>query len=276
MTRFATGLECAESGESAVAATAFQSGQFSRSGMNLAGSTAIVTGGAVRIGREIALALARAGMHIGLHYGRSEAAAHSVGEEIRKLGVRCELLQADLLDPAAPQRVFERARALGDIRVLVNSAAIFEPAGLPETSLDLWDRHLAINLRAPFFLTREFAKQLPAAAAGAVVNILDWRGTDPVPGHDAYTITKAGLAAATRLLAQELGPRIRVNGVAPGAILPPPGVSAADFAARERHNPLQRIGGPADISAAVLYLLQADFVTGEILHVTGGEELRRM
>lgn len=233
-----------------------------------------MTGGAVRIGREIALRLARLGMHIGLHYGHSHDAAEKSAAEIRQLGVHCLPVSADFNHPVpAAKAVFDAVQPIGPASVLINSAAIFEPGTLAQTTPEQWQRHLDINLAAPLFLTQRFAEQLPAETHGVVINIVDWRGTHPIPGHTAYTIAKAGLVAQTQLLAQELGPRIRVNGIAPGAILPPPGMSAEEFARRGHRNPLQRNGDAAQIADAVEYLLRAEFVTGQILHVTGGEEL---
>lgn len=243
--------------------------------MNLKGSTAIVTGGAVRIGREISCELARQGMNVCVHFGQSSQAAENLVGELRHWGVAASSVQADLSDSVrAADIIFAHAASEhGPVSALINSAAIFERATLAQTDEQLWDRHLNINLKAPFFLTREFARRFGDQSAGAVVNILDWRALKPVPGHDAYTIAKAGLAALTPMLAQELGPRIRVNGVAPGAILPPPGESQSDWERRAQLNPLKRVGHPGEIARAVVYLLEADFVTGEILHVTGGEQL---
>ncbi|WP_437229509.1 SDR family oxidoreductase [Planctomicrobium sp. SH661] len=243
--------------------------------MILAGASAIVTGGAVRIGREIGRQLAGQGANVCVHYGSSSSEANDAVEEYRRLGVRSCAVQGDLRHPVAAARdVFAQAGAsLGIVRILINSAAIFEQGSLLTTDEENWERHLSINLKAPFYMIQEFARQLPENETGAVVNIVDWRGERPIPGHAAYTIAKAGLIAQTQLLAQELGPRIRVNAIAPGAILPAPGDSTAMFEARGRRNPLQRTGAPSDIARGVLYLLSSDFVTGEILHITGGEEL---
>ncbi|MCA9080625.1 MAG: SDR family oxidoreductase [Planctomycetaceae bacterium] len=236
--------------------------------------TALVTGGAIRIGRSIALELARNGIDVAIHYANSAAAAEETLAELRTLGVQAVAIPADFNSPvtAAESLIANARSALGPLDLLVNSAAIFEAATLTTTTEANWDRHLDINLKAPFFLTKAFAAQLKTSMA-SVINIVDWRGSVPVPGHAAYTIAKAALIAQTQLLAQELGPRIRVNGIAPGAILPAPNTSQEAFAARGARNPLHRIGEPADIARAVLFLLQSPFVTGEILHITGGEHL---
>ncbi len=242
--------------------------------MILTGASAIVTGGAVRIGREIGRHLAQVGVNVCIHYGSSQEEANSAVEEFESLGVRATSVSANFSEPVtAARQVMEHANCeLGAISILINSAAIFEAGTLNDTGEVNWDRHLEINLKAPFFLTQAFMNQLEGQK-GAVVNIVDWRGEKPVPGHAAYTISKAGLVAQTKLLAQELGPQVRVNGIAPGAILPAPGESESDFQKKSDLNPLQVTGSPTQIGEAVLYLLLSEFVTGEILHITGGQQL---
>jgi NAD(P)-dependent dehydrogenase (short-subunit alcohol dehydrogenase family) len=242
----------------------------------LAGRNAVVTGGAVRLGRAIALRLATAGANVCIHYGRSVDAARETAAELAALGVQSHAVQGDFSRdcPTVAAQVFATAvQQLGPIDVLVNSAAIFETGTLANTTLDGWDRHLDINLKAPVWMAREFAAQLPVECPGAIVNIVDWRALRPRPGHLAYSIAKAGLVAATKILAQELGPRIRVNAVAPGAILPASGSDPAAFARLGARNPLQTTGHPDDVADAVQYLVASRFVTGEILCVTGGEQL---
>lgn len=245
--------------------------------MNLSGHTAIVTGGAVRLGRSMALAMAEQGVNILIHFGKSGTAAESTADEIRERGVQAETISAELSDPeSAAQKIFDRCeQAFGAATILVNSAAIFESASLGQTTGEIWDRHHAINLKSPFFLAKKFTEQLPSEKRGHIVNLLDWRATNPAGGRDylAYTIAKSGLAAMTEALAVELGPRIQVNGIAPGAILPAPDKSREEFEKLARHNPLNRVGNPQEIVKALLYLLRTDFVTGEILHVDGGERL---
>lgn len=241
----------------------------------IAGRTAIVTGGAVRIGRGIAAGLARSGARVLVHYGGSRDEAAALVKELRAEGHAAASVQADLAEPvAAVKTVFAAAaREFGAVDVLVNSAAIFEAGTLENTSEENWDRHQAINLKAPFFLAQAFARQLPADRAGNILNIIDWRGTHPVPGHAAYTAAKAGLAALTQLLAQEVGARIRVNGIAPGAILPPPGWDRPRFETLAAGIPVARVGNVGNIVDAARFLLCNDFLNGEILHVTGGQEL---
>jgi pteridine reductase len=239
---------------------------------------AIVTGGAVRIGRAISLALARQGLRVCLHYGSSQDAAQQTADEIREAGGEVTLVQADLADPvnAAGTIVDAALEAFGRVDVLINNASIFEPATLSDLSADHWHRHQAINLAAPVFLCQRFAAAVREHddASGAIINIVDWRAQQPQPGYLAYTISKAGLVALTKLLAQELAPAIRVNAIAPGAILPPAGVGDDYEQRMSSVIPLGRTGGPEDITAAVLFLLGADFITGEVLHVTGGQQLQ--
>ena len=256
-------------------------------GVNLAGKSAVVTGAAVRLGRAIALDLADAGADVLIHCHTHAAEAEEVAGLIRGKGRRAAVVRADLSDPvpAADAVLAAAERAFGRADLLVNSAAIFENAPLAEADEAHWDRHHAINLKAPFFLTRAFAAlhrrtagpHGPGdAATGCVVNLLDWRAGRPPADFLAYTAAKAGLLALTRGFAGQLAPRVRVNGVAPGAMLPEPGEhdDPAGWAARKIPAiPLARVGGAAPVAAAVRYLCEADFVTGEVLHVTGGEEL---
>lgn len=241
---------------------------------SLTGRTAIVTGGAVRVGRGIVERLAAAGANVAIHCHSHREHADQLASELRGQGLKSCVICEDLSTADAPARVLDQIAAdLGPAHLLINSAAIFDSSSLADLTREHWRRHLAINLEAPVFLCQEFARRFPADQEGAIVNIVDWRALRPPTGHLAYTIAKAGLATLTRILAQELGPRIRVNAVAPGAILPAPGQSPQQFQKLAAANPLQRTGSPADVADAVLFLLTAPFINGEILHVTGGEEL---
>lgn len=244
--------------------------------MELAGRTAVVTGGAVRLGKAMALRLAKAGMQIVVHYGHSADEAKQTCEEIRQLGTQAVSVQADLMDPeTAAETVFQTAHdEFGGADVLINSAAIFEPGRLADTSGDLFDRHLQINLKSPFFLAKQLAAGLGDRMEAAIVNIADWRATHPDPNYLAYTLTKSALVSLTEGLAKDLAPKVRVNAIAPGAILPPPGESEAEFEQRGENNLLGHTGSAADIAEAALYLLEADFITGHLLYVNGGEHLR--
>jgi pteridine reductase len=243
--------------------------------VDLAGRVAIVTGGGRRLGRALCLALADAGASVLVHYSHSSDEARGTIEQIKASGGQAECVGADFREPvpAAPKVIGAAYERFGRADVLVNSAGVFQPASLASTTESDWDRQFAINLKAPAFLCREFAARQQPGAPAAIVNIADWRGLRPVPGHFSYTLTKAGLIAMTRLLALELAPDIRVNAVAPGAILPPAGKGSDFLQQKARHLPLGRPGSPDDVAGAVLYLLRSDFVTGEVLCVTGGEEL---
>lgn len=242
---------------------------------NMAEPIAVVTGGAVRLGRTIALALAEIGCDVVLHYGRSQMEAEQTAEAIRGLGRRVVTISADLSQPVeAATEIFDAAGSLGEVTILVNSAAIFEDALLAETSEALYDRHAAINLKSPFFLSREFVRRLPKGHHGQIINLADWRAETPPADFVAYTLSKAGLVALTKGLALQLAPRVRVNAIAPGAILPPPGESDEPWRSTKLPQiPLEQTGSPDDIAAALRYLVNARFVTGEVLHVTGGEHL---
>jgi pteridine reductase len=234
----------------------------------LSGRTALVTGAAVRLGRAIAIGLAARGADIALHYHSSEAEALRTAEEIRHLGRRCLPVSADLQNPASPAKILEAAGAFfGKADILVNSAAIFEPGTLAQTSPELWEKTIAINLRAPFFLCQAFAAQTDR---GDIINLTDAAADRSSANYIAYSLAKNALLALTRTLAKSLAPGIRVNAIAPGAILPPPGRGEDYFDRLAAHIPLGRGGSPEDIVGGVLYLLTAPYVTGEVLHISGG------
>lgn len=244
--------------------------------MELTGKVAVVTGGAVRIGRAIALALAQAGCHLLLHYGHSVGAAQATQAEAQAMGVIVVTHQADLLDAAATQTIIPAALHQFDrADILINSAAIF-PEGDHFATLTLteWQKVMAINLQAPFLLSQAFANQIQPGQTGKIININDARIPRPAPDHFAYRLAKGGLWQMTTILAQALAPHITVNAVALGAILPPPGLGDAyleDIA--RRRVPLRRAGNPQIVADNVLHLLQQDFLTGVTLTLDGGEFL---
>lgn len=235
-----------------------------------AGHVALVTGGARRVGRALVDALAQAGADVVIHHGTSTREADEAVQAIQALGRRAASIQADLENPDEAAGLLDRARAeIGPIDWLVNSAAIFEPLDVASTSVEAWDRHFAINLRAPFLLSQAFARER-AGQPGAIVNILDWRALRPAADHFPYTVAKAGLAAMTRSLAVALAPAIRVNGLALGAILPPAdgGTTGLDNVPAGRWARLEEVG------EALLFLLGGpDYITGNILHLDGGRHL---
>ena len=242
--------------------------------MELEGKVAIVTGGAVRLGKALALALAEQGVRLAIHYGSSAGPAEAVAGEIKAMGGDAIAIQADLSQPAETRSIVERAVAhFGQVDVLVNSAAIFEPGNWDDTTEANWDRHFAINLKSPFFLSQAFAAQVGREGTGHIVNIADWRGVRPGPDHVAYTLTKAALIAMTKSLALALAPNIQVNAIAPGLILPPPGQDQSYLESKADQVPAQRVGSPQEIANALIFLLRSDFVTGDLIFVTGGEHL---
>ncbi len=242
--------------------------------MELSGRVALVTGAGVRLGREIALALARAGADVVVHYHRSRGPAEEVVREIRSLGRRAiavglDLAATDQLDGLVARCIDE----LGAVDVLINSASIFQRGTVFTETSESWDRHLDINLKAPFFLAQSFARRLRPTQHGHIIHIADWRALRPGTQYMAYTVSKAGLVTLTRSLALALAPNVQVNAIAPGGILPPPGDPGGYFARLPERIPLRRVGSPREITHAVLYLLGSDFVTGEVIQVTGGEQL---
>ena len=235
---------------------------------------ALVTGGAQRIGRAIALALAQRGYAVAVQARHSRADADRLVGEIAAAGGRAATLEADLADHAAVLRLVPAAAAaIGPLTLLVNNAAEFEPDEIGHLDRARFDRHFAVNLRAPIFLADAFAAQLPAGAVGAIVNMLDQRVLKPTPRFLSYGLSKSALYAATTTLAQALAPRIRVNAVAPGPTLPSPRQDAQAFARQVRALPLDRGPTPRDVADAVLYLASAASVTGVTIAVDGGQHL---
>ena len=239
---------------------------------SLAGKTALVTGAADRLGRAIGLTLARAGANVVIHYHHSADAAAQTADEARAEGVQAWVLHADLADPASAGGLFaEAVEAAGPVDILVNSASVF-PAN---RVLDLTFADIALSIQlhaaAPLQLSQALAAQ---GRVGSIVNLLDSRITDYDREHASYHLGKRMLLTLTRMLALELAPRISVNGIAPGLILPPVGEDESYLKKLAYTNPLNRHGGADDITDAVLYLLKSRFVTGQVLFVDGGRHLR--
>ena len=243
---------------------------------SLAGRTVLVTGGARRVGAAIARRLHGAGANVVLHYRDSAAEADALAAELN--GVRAKsaaTVKAELLAPIAPRALVAAAiEGFGGLDVLVNNASSFFPVALGAIEASHWEELVGSNLRAPLFISQEAAPHL-AAREGAIVNIVDIHAERPLKGYPVYSIAKAGLAALTRSLALELAPKVRVNGVAPGAIAWP---QDGQFDAAERGRivattPLGRIGAPEDIAQAVHFLACAPYVTGQIVAVDGGRSI---
>jgi NAD(P)-dependent dehydrogenase (short-subunit alcohol dehydrogenase family) len=236
---------------------------------------ALVTGGAHRIGRAIALALAGAGFDIAVHCLRSRDAAANTCNMICGVGRRATVLQADLADEAATQALIPAAAAaLGPVGVLVNNACPFERDEWHDASRASWDAHIEPGLRAPFVLMQQFARQLPADAQGAVINMLDQRVWSITPHFVSYTVAKAGLWALTRSMALALAPRIRVNGIGPGPALPNTRQTPEQFARQSASVPLRHGTSPEEIARAVLAILALPAMTGQMLALDGGQHLQ--
>ena len=233
---------------------------------------ALVTGGGRRIGRAISLRLAQAGFDVAIHYRSDAEGAEDLAGEIRALGRRAAVLQADLSIEAETRALIPAANAaLGPLSVLVNNASVFEDDRVGGLDRATWDRHLETNLRAPVVLSEDFAAQAPDGAS--IVNLLDQRVLKPDPRFFSYALSRNGLWWATRTLAQALAPRIRVNGVGPGPTLASIHQTPEDFAAEAAGTLLQRPGSPEAIADAVLWLVEADLVTGQMIAVDGGQHL---
>jgi len=242
--------------------------------MSQSACTALVTGGAKRIGKAIVEDLAAHGFAVAIHCNRSRREAEALAEAIRKSGGRAAVLQADLTDPVATGAlVAEAAGALGPVGLLVNSASIFEDDSVQEFDPAVADRHFAIHVTAPAILARGFVQALPADGQGLIVNIVDQRVWRLTPRYFSYTLSKSALWVATRTMAQALAPRIRVNAIGPGPTLPSTRQDAKDFDAQVDGLILKR--GPAlpEFGATIRYLWEARSVTGQMIALDGGQHL---
>ncbi|MGE0700883.1 MAG: SDR family oxidoreductase [Hyphomicrobiaceae bacterium] len=242
--------------------------------MQVTPRTALVTGAGRRIGLAIALDLARHGWRVALHYGSSKGEAEAAKAEIEAAGGQAVALAADLGEPeAAAQLVSAAVAAFGPLGCLVNNASLFIEDDITTLDAAVWDRQMAVNLRTPLLLAKEFARQLPDGAKGSIVNIVDQRVLAPTPEFLSYSLTKAGLYAATRMLAQALAPRIRVNGIGPGPVLASVYQSSESFAAEVRGTLLGEAVALTEITAAVRFLLDTPSITGQMIAVDAGQHL---
>ena len=237
-------------------------------------ATALVTGAALRLGRAIALDLARLGWRIGVHYQTSSTEAESLVEEIERLGSKALALPADLTSEAQLRGLVQScAEELGPPTCLINNAARFEWDSIDTLDWAGWQAELDVNLRAPIFLTQAFAGTLPKDASGCVINMIDQRVWRLTPEFFSYTIAKSALWTATRTLAQALAPRIRVNAIGPGPVLPSLRQSQEDFERECRAAPLGRAATVEEVCRAVRFLLDSPSVTGQMIALDSGQHL---
>jgi NAD(P)-dependent dehydrogenase (short-subunit alcohol dehydrogenase family) len=235
---------------------------------------ALVTGAARRIGRTIALALARRGWDVAVHYGSSADEAEATVRAIEALGRRALALQCDLSDQQAVRALLPRAaQALGGVHCVVNNASLFEQDDATDFSTALLDRHMHVNLAAPLLLAQALHAATPDGGQAVVVNLLDQKLFNLNPDFLSYTLSKAALQTATVMLAQALAPKLRVVGVAPGITLVSGAQSEDDFANAHKLTPLGRSSTPDDVAAAVCYVAEAPAITGTTLLVDGGQHL---
>ena len=246
--------------------------------MELSERVALITGGK-RIGTVVATELARGGADVALVYRSSRAEAEETAETVRGLGRRALVLQADLADVNAAERVIDSAVAgLGRLDILVNMASLYRPKPFDELDVDDWDDQMAVDLRAAWLCARAAVPHMRRVRGGRIVNLSDWvarSGRPRYAGYLAYYVAKAGVIALTEALALELAPdQILVNAVAPGPIVAPESISDEEFAQVERATPLGRWGGEIEIAKTVLALVESDFITGETIRVDGGRHLK--
>lgn len=236
--------------------------------------TVLITGAAKRIGRALAEDFGARGWTVAVHYNGSQADAEATADAIRKGGGRAAVFRADLADTKEVEALVPTVvRALGPLGCLINNASIFERDEVLTATLDSWERHQAINLRAPFFLSQALAKQLPDTAHGTIINIIDERVWQLTPHFMSYTVSKTGLWTLTQTLAMALAPRIRVNAVGPGPTLPSPYQTQAQFDRQQARMPLGHGTTPAQICAAARFILEAPAMTGQMIALDGGQHL---
>ena len=242
--------------------------------MDLENKVALVTGAGVRIGQAVAVKLGQLGMRLVIHYHHSEEGAKQTIQRLPGKKSRHLVLQADLKDVSAIKELVHKAeKQAGPVSVLVNNAAEFFPTPLFSVAEEEWDHLLALNLKAPFFLSQAVGEVMKSSGEGKIINMVDVSAERPWKSFLPYCASKAALISLTRGLARALSPEVQVNGIAPGTVLPPPEHNEMDLTASVENSLLKRIGKVEDIVQAVEYLLQSDFVTGTILPVDGGRSI---
>ena len=239
------------------------------------GKAALITGGAHRVGGAMTSALASCGVDVCIHYGTSADAANALAAECRAKGVNAVTMQADLAQPGAAEQLAARAdEAMGGVDILINSASTWESGPFDQVSRDDWDRALAVNLTAPMFLSQTIGAAMAARGFGRIINITDTSATRPWVHRAPHSVSKAGLVMLTRLLAQAYAPHVLANAIAPGPVLVPDGAGPQVEQNLADETVVGHIGTPGDVVDAMLYLVTAEFVTGQVLVVDGGQSER--
>ncbi len=240
--------------------------------MKLQGKTALVTGGAKRVGKAIALELARQGVNLILHYHTSAKEAAETASEIKKIGVSCHLAQADLGASDSIRQMLTEVKKIGSVDILVNSASLYYKTPVETATEAQFDELMGANLKAPYLLSVEIGREMKLRG-GKIINIADWSGFRPYKDYLAYCTTKGGLITLTKALARDLAPLVSVNAVAPGPVLAPPDLSENEKEVIAKTTALGRWGKPEDVANAAIYLLESDFVNGTVLVVDGGRSI---
>lgn len=240
--------------------------------MQIQGKTALITGGAHRVGKAITMMLAGAGANVAVNYNTSANAAEETVAEAKTLGVDALAVQCDIANLADVQRMVATIQAhFGGVDILINSADLFDKHPFPTDNYATWHRLINITVNGSFYVSNEIAPMMLARGAGAIVNIVDLLAWYPSPNFMAHSVAKAALLAMSRQMALELAPTVRVNAVAPGPVLPPPDYSESQLQRGAKRTMLERWGTPEDVAAAVKYLIEADYVTADVIRVDGGE-----
>lgn len=240
--------------------------------MDIKNKVAVVTGGAHRVGKAITLMLAKAGANVVINYHTSAAQAEATAEEIRAIGTKPLIIQADIADYSQVKAMAGQVKIwFGGIDILVNSADRWEKSPFPSEDIGPWERIIGTGVNGPYYVTNAFAPLMLERGGGAIVNIVDLSAWEAWPNFTAHAVAKSALAAMTRQFAIELGPTIRVNAVAPGPVLPPPDYSQAQIESVAARTLLNRWGSADDVAQAVRFLIEADYISGETIRVDGGE-----
>jgi NAD(P)-dependent dehydrogenase (short-subunit alcohol dehydrogenase family) len=240
--------------------------------IDLAGRSALVTGGAHRVGGAMVSALASCGVDVCIHYGTSADKANELAAACRDKGVNAVTMQADLAEPGAAEQLASRAeQAMDGVDILINSASTWESGPFDEVTRDDWDRALAVNLTTPMFLSQAIGSAMAARGFGRIVNIADTSATRPWVHRAAHSVSKTGLVMLTRLLSQAYAPHVLTNAISPGSVLVPDGAGPEVEQNLAAETFVGHIGTPGDVVDAMLYLVSAEFVTGQVLVVDGGQ-----